>query len=232
MYWKLSILSVFMLVSIFSGACQSKGKNAAKASVQYPIEHIQCYVRFVESKKEIQSEVSFTMKDSTLGVAAYPKKFFFNEQAMAVKNLPKLGLIFRHVHEPTVYNPPYYFHYTELDSSIIKDSINMPKLNNLMVKGNQMSLSKGATLAWDNQLTLMTNDVLRILIIDSKGENYTINHAGATLAGELGISFEQLPNLAKGKATLIISQARSVLGEKISKKIEFYYKEIETEIVD
>ena len=213
--------------SIFAASCQNKNKTVAPAT--YPIEHTQYYVRFIEAKKEVQADVTFKV-DKNLGVEAYPHQYFFNEIIMAPKNLPEMGLMFRYIHEPTVYKPPFIFQYALPDGNIVKDSMTMPKLVNLRVGEEGLSLSKGGKLLWDEKISLQESDLLRVILIDSKGKDFTINHAGITAAGELELPLDKMSEIALGKASLIVSMSRSIPGEKVSKKIEFYYKDIETTI--
>jgi hypothetical protein len=224
---RLALFLTFTLAVFAAAGCQSEAPKTPPPAKRYDIDVIRYYVRYISAKKEIQADVNFQLPKADSKI---PPKFFFADQQMEAKKLPNVGTMFRYVQSPANFVAPFVFRYTEADGSEVRDTLNIPLLQDLRIGSKNLSLSKGGVVAWSGE-ALTSNDLLRIIITDASGSTTTINHVGATPVGNLPLPLEQIATLPKGEATFSISLTRSTAAQHISRKIEYYFEDFKADIV-
>ncbi len=227
----LRFLLAFWLLPLALGCQPDKKDKESPKPEKWEFSTKRHYIRYVASKRELQTEVSFETerKDARL-----PSKYWLGEQVMQVKSLPNSAPQFRLLQEPVNFSPPYILRHLDTDGQKqLFDTLDLPQLANLRIGSQNLSLSKGGALAWEGGIALGAADELRILITDSDGKTTSIIHIGDTPKGMLPLPLEQIAALPKGAATVSISLSRADIKPqtKTARRIEYYFEDISTSIV-
>jgi len=224
---------IFVFLSLMIWATMPACNPAPEPSPEptlYVFSKVNCYVRYIEHKKELQAEMTFR-SDSTRGIQGAVK---VNDEVMTFKMLPTVGFQYRLIKTMPKLDSIYVFQYTEKDGSTAKMSIGLDKFENLRIasKGG-ISQKAGGLLEWDG-VPLTKEDGLVLILTDAEGNTFSINHAGVSKGNQFEILGEHANRLAVGKATLNATRKRTILQEENGNikllTLEYYLKPIELQV--
>lgn len=220
---------VVLILGLYLSACNSTNPDTTPIATKYAFSKINCYVRYIEQKKELQAEMTFR-SDSTKTIQG---KVSVNEEAMIFKSLPSVGFQYRLIKTMPKIDSIYVFKYTEKDGSEASMSIGLSRFENFRVASKGISQKAGGILEWEGE-PLTKEDGLVLIFTDVEGNTFSVNHAGVSKGSQFEVLGEHSSRLAVGKATLHVTRKRTILTEEDGKikllTLEYYLKPIEFQV--
>lgn len=223
-------LLLFGILFLGMSACGGQENGPVKEEQKLPVKGIKYYVRYLDVIKEVQMEAKFLSDSSSFLI---PDGVFVNEDKMKVKQLPRIGWQHKLIKKPSTFDTTYVFSFNISPSQTHQDSLEFKVLGNLRLATPDIKKSTGGLIQWEG-LGLDSKDALTLLIEDSQGNPFTINHVGLTRGSKLEIRPDLIQAVAPGIASLrLIYKRREQLkkdGIAIDKHVEYYFRPIKFEI--
>jgi hypothetical protein len=224
------LLLLGLLVFGISACANPQNNKKGNAEPKLPIKRINYYVRYLDINKEVQMEAKFYSDSSNFLI---PEGVFVNEDKMQVKKLPKVGWQHKLIKKPAPFDSSYVFKFKHNASFEQIDSLEFKVLGNLKLATPKIKAKTGGLIQWEGP-ALDKEDALTLIIEDSEGNPFTINHVGLTRGAKFEIRPELIENIKAGTASLRIVYKRREQIQKegmiIQKLMEYYFRPIKFEL--
>lgn len=223
-------LLLFGILFLGMSACGGQENKPVEEEQKLPIKGIKYYVRYLDVIKEVQMEAKFLSDSSSFLI---PDGVFINEEKMKVKQLPRVGWQHKLIKKPSLFDTTYIFSFNISPSQVHQDSLTFKVLDSLHLATPKVNKTTGGLIQWKGE-GLGPKDALTLLIEDSEGNPFTINHVGLTRGSKLEIRPGLIQAVATGTASLrLVYKRREQLkkdGIAIDKHLEYYFRPIKFEI--
>ena len=229
------MLRFFSWLSITALSFVACGQDSSKATkTEIKIREVDCYVRYVEAKRELQAEL--TLRSDT-GTVAWPDgQVQFMNQVMTARTFPRLGTQYRLSLENIPADTLYRFSLVEGDGT--EHHLDLPMnriIRPTLASQGKISLEKGGLLTWEGRI-FEPSDALTLTCFNPKNQDMSFNHIGLTRdPRQLELPGAVFKLLGLGEAQMQLVKKWSYRGDlggfKVFQRSEFYFSPLNFSIV-